>query len=133
MNILEAEKKYYTAQVVLHTINCPTCGVTFGIPTEFKNSLKENKSAFYCPNGHKLYFNKSKEEKLAEKKINEAAEKMQELNIRLIDEQSKRKNLELQLHKFICPYCGKARKHLDNHVAKIHPENFKQWRTKEKN
>ena len=44
----------YQGELTVHT--CLTCGIDFGIPTEYDDSLLENHKNFCCPNGHQQHY-----------------------------------------------------------------------------
>lgn len=36
----------------IRALDCPDCGLTYGISTAFESKRREDKRTFYCPNGH---------------------------------------------------------------------------------
>ena len=44
-------------------VDCPSCGIVFGLPKLFKRALKESHDGFFCPNGHELTFRAPEKEK----------------------------------------------------------------------
>lgn len=61
MEVLISVKFY--AQTCVHV----GCGVVFALTVEHNKRLRETHNAFYCPNGHKQWYNaKSEAEKLRE-------------------------------------------------------------------
>lgn len=55
------------AEIKLVLLECPICGVPFGITEDRIGRLRESHEDFYCPMGHKHYYPaKTKEEVLRE-------------------------------------------------------------------
>lgn len=65
----------YPVKVNLAVFECPSpnCGVVYGIPVEFRDSLYANGGSYYCPNGHKLSW--SEDEAQRQRKRAERAER----------------------------------------------------------
>lgn len=42
-------------------IECGECGVTFGLTEEYLKQRRKDHVTWYCPNGHKRYYNADKE------------------------------------------------------------------------
>jgi hypothetical protein len=48
-------------------IECASCGVTFGITTDYQKRRRDDHANFYCPSGHvNVYRGKTEAEKLQE-------------------------------------------------------------------
>lgn len=47
----------------LVSLDCPSCGVTFGITKEYEKRRRNYNDNFHCPNGHPQHFLKSEEPK----------------------------------------------------------------------
>ena len=56
-------------QIEMYYKICITCGITFGIPSEFNDQLQKNGKDFYCPSGHSQHYiiGKTLKEQLQEK------------------------------------------------------------------
>jgi hypothetical protein len=65
----------YPIKTTLVVWECPTqgCGIVYGIPEEFADSLRANGGSYYCPNGHQLSWNETDADR--ERKKREAAER----------------------------------------------------------
>jgi len=45
-----------TPEVILVTLHCGKCGITFAMPQAFRDEKRDNGTTFYCPNGHPRVF-----------------------------------------------------------------------------
>jgi hypothetical protein len=64
----------YPVQTKLCVYECPVqgCGIVYGIPKEFRDSLYKNGGSYYCPNGHILSWHETDADR--ERKQRQAAE-----------------------------------------------------------
>jgi hypothetical protein len=46
----------FSEQTTYITGECITCGVRYAVTAEFDKQRKEDHQAFYCPNGHHMYY-----------------------------------------------------------------------------
>lgn len=67
-----ADEDKLTFPVVLQDIDCPTCGVKFGMPLEYSAILRKTYKEFYCPTGHPIRYPKPKTDPDAEKRYKNA-------------------------------------------------------------
>lgn len=118
----------YTKTITMITEICCSCGVAFGIPSDLQDQLLKTKNLFYCPNGHRQSYTKSKAEILQEKldveKI-ESEKKLREMTDRMLDETNRRMKVERQLkrvHNGVCPCCNRSFQNLQRHMKTKHPE-----------
>lgn len=63
----------YAVSTTLIVWECPSegCGIVYGIPKEFADSLHANGGSYYCPNGHRLSWRETDADRLR-KKLNAA-------------------------------------------------------------
>jgi len=56
----------YTLNATLEIVieECIECGTKFGMTRTYHDWVKENKKAFYCPNGHSMSYSKSEADRL---------------------------------------------------------------------
>lgn len=117
----------------LETTTCASCGVLFAMPDHLMTTRRENKAAFYCPNGHILTFTLSEVEKL---KAELAREK--EASQRARDESARKDRLlsaaKAQATKIknrvangVCPCCNRTFVNLQRHIGTKHPD----WKTQD--
>lgn len=117
-----------TGTLTLTEATCAHCGTHFAIDAFLQRQFRENAITFYCPNGHKLWYEISKADEL--KKEN------QNLRNRVAwaeteAEQAKKEKTALkgQLTKTrkriangVCPCCHRTFKQLAAHMDNKHPD-----------
>lgn len=114
--------------VSLEVQTCITCGVHFGVPTEFDKKLRQNHNGFYCPNGHVQYYTGESE---AEKLRRELKRKEQEVADQVKAKLQAQNELDAAQRKLkrvakgICPCCNRSFANLHKHMATKHPEVVK--------
>ena len=57
-------EKILTDGTMMAVYECPSCGVSHGIPSKYAKALRNNGGGYYCPNGHWLSWGESKADKL---------------------------------------------------------------------
>jgi len=67
----------YTLNATLEIVieECIECGTKFGMTRTYHDWVKENKKAFYCPNGHSMSYSKSEADRQADRLRDIIAEK----------------------------------------------------------
>lgn len=45
--------------ITLKAHDCPTCGIVYGLSSDFERRKREQNEVWYCPNGHRVWFTKS--------------------------------------------------------------------------
>jgi hypothetical protein len=119
----------YQKTITMITVECCSCGVVFGMPSDLNERFMNDPSKyFYCPNGHNQHYSKSKEQRLRE----EAERKLQQKENELANLASTKIQLEGQLKKAnsklkrvqngVCPCCNRTFKDLAAHMKTKHPE-----------
>lgn len=137
----------FAAAVDINLHDCPSCGTLFGVTAELEKRRRNDHRAFYCPNGHDLYF---KGQTAAEKERDEAKQKAAELERekRILERQltEARQNEEIELRarkaaerkyrgqkgattriknrvaRGMCPCCSRRFKDLGAHMKADHPK-----------
>lgn len=58
-HVIAVERSHtYPLTVRLEVMECPACGIVYGIPEDFADDLRRQGPAhYYCPNGHDLGWN----------------------------------------------------------------------------
>ena len=46
----------FTHQIKLVTLDCPTCGIIFAVPEDYRDRRYKDAQDFYCPNRHTLKY-----------------------------------------------------------------------------
>ncbi len=111
------------------------CGVTFGLRTGFQRRMRNTGDWFWCPNGHRICYCESENERLkvkvgrltasndqlraawfAEEELRKATERSRS---RYKGELTKYRN---KIVKGECPLCGTTFKGVRRHIQRKHPE-----------
>ena len=71
--------------------SCYLCGISFGMPSEFKASRLSDKKTFYCPNGHAQHYVGETDRDRADR-----------LNRRLTEEREEKNRLEKKVDQLRC-------------------------------
>jgi uncharacterized Zn finger protein (UPF0148 family) len=62
--VLETQRRYdYPVTIDLRVWECPACGIVYGIPVDFADSLRKKGGSYYCPNGHGLSWHETEEDR----------------------------------------------------------------------
>lgn len=113
--------------VSFETIVCYNCKVPFMVTSTHRKRLVDEKTTFYCPNGHPQHYTendcdiekrKLKQQIESEKK---RAENLNNWNNELITQREDLKHQVTELRKKDCTICGKRYINLDAHIRKSHP------------
>ena len=118
-----------TAVNVYCIVTCSKCGIYFGLPENYQDSLRNSHDGFYCPNGHSQYYpSKSREEKLRYE-LKEEKRKHSQTQFELMAEQQVRMEVQNKLTKTrkrikngACPCCKRQFVNLHRHMQGQHPE-----------
>lgn len=125
---MEERGLIYTKTITMVTEVCCSCGILFGIPSDFQSDIKRTKQLFYCPNGHAQSYKKSTyeieieklkkdKEELAGSLANASVDKIQ------LEKQLRKSKKELdRVTKGVCPCCNRSFQNLHNHIKNQHPE-----------
>jgi len=118
------------------------CGITFGVPYWWEQRRREDHTSWYCPNGHKQFFDAETEEEKLKKQL---AEKDRMLSVRqtMLDDARKqtetllRSNRSVRVHSKliktrvaagVCPVgCKRHFTNLQRHIETKHPT----WKSEE--
>lgn len=112
--------------VIFETIVCCECKVPFMVTSDHRKRLVEDKTTFFCPNGHRQSYCKNncdiEKEKLNAEiaKAKKQLESVRELNSSLFDDREELKQTVRELRKKDCTICGKRYINIDAHIKKHH-------------
>jgi hypothetical protein len=67
-------------EIEMTPIVCITCGIIYGIPTDYHNYLKKKHTTYYCPNQHGQFIPAETDEDKLKKQLKEKEET--EINLR---------------------------------------------------
>ena len=124
----------YTKQITIITETCCSCGIAFGLPSDFREvCLNHPSKSFYCPNGHSMSYTSSKEERLrreAEKKLAQVEEELKIKREQLLDSDAIKAIMQKQLDRAtkklkrvengVCPDCNRHFTNLERHIKTKH-------------
>lgn len=54
----------FISEVKMKTTTCCACGVSFAMPDTLMEDLRNTGRDFFCPNGHNLFFDKGRNDRL---------------------------------------------------------------------
>ncbi len=114
---------------------CCACGIKFSVPTHWLDARRQDKTTFYCPNGHQLSYNESELDKLRRenqrmkqdaaykddriKDLKEYAEKEKRTAIAYRGQCTK---LKKRAKAGVCPCCNRMFMDMQAHMATKHPK-----------
>ena len=113
-----------TATVCFVTTSCSSCGVLFAIPEWLERKRRSDGEHFYCPNGHPLWFGKSRADKLQEE-LDQKARELRTATCEILNERNAREEAERKLRRVnrgVCPHCRRSFQNLARHMACKHKE-----------
>lgn len=119
--------------VVLELIDCPACGLQFGVPQNWVITKRSNHSDLYCPAGHTMAFtSESPVEKLTREKFESERQLQAKINesrhAQLVAEKERaeamlaKRKVERRVAHGTCPCCNKTFSDLSNHMISQHKE-----------
>lgn len=126
----------YSGTLVVQS--CVSCGMTFGVASDFDRRRREDHKSFYCPAGHpQIYTDKSEAEKLKQEvaQQNETISYLRTANTSLHSKITE-KNYSIRALKAaktrilnrvkhgVCPCCNRTFQNLQSHFKSVHPELF---------
>lgn len=114
----------YIENIVLKTLRCGECGMTFGVPQFWIEERRRVGGEFHCPNGHTRIFRETQNERLQRELTVakcDALAKQHELDnaTRLLD--SANRKIE-RVKKGVCPCCKRSFSNLRRHMKSKHPD-----------
>lgn len=128
------QQEAITMTLSLTAIDCPSCGVVFGITTELEQRRRADGERFYCPNGHWMTYTESELDK-ARKELMKAKARADQLAAARDEERFRRElterslsatkgqvtKLRKRIHAGVCPHCRRHFVALEQHIATKHP------------
>lgn len=119
----------------LTVIDCCSCGMPFGVPTNWEQKRRADGGGFYCPNGHDLIFRESDVKRL-ERELAAANQKIASERARRLSTQDQLEATERsrsavkgqltkvknRIQKGVCPHCNRHFENVQRHMASKHPE-----------
>lgn len=125
------------AMVTLYVLDCPSCGVVFGITAEYEDRRRADGRDFCCPNGHTMSWHESEADR-QKKRADSAEQRLRWAEARESRQRQEREAAERSARAFkghvtrlrnriasgVCPVQG-CRRNFTNvkaHIAGQHPE-----------
>lgn len=116
--------------VDMAVFDCPTCGVVYGITTEYEARRREDQGRFLCPNGHGIAFKGDTQADRLKRELEWANERLEGERRRLEAERRSHAATKGQLTKVrnrvqngTCPDCNRHFVNLERHMANKHPHS----------
>jgi hypothetical protein len=116
------------AYVRLQVMDCPTCGVIFGVDSTYDARRSADGANFYCPNRHSLSYTETEADRLKKETDRLRARMLAEMDQAEAArrEAAAAKASEVRLRwrvgNGVCPCCSRTFAPLAAHVASKHPE-----------
>ena len=117
---------FITVSGKLITEECPYCGIVFAMPSEFNANARNNKTRFYCPNGHCASYSESEADQLRkqlESQRSALAVTQDLLNGERRSHAATKGQLTktmIRIHDGVCPECNRTFKQLARHMRARH-------------
>jgi len=130
------------SEIITYTdICCCQCGIIFMVAAKVKSHWVENKTSFYCPNGHRQGFYGDNEKDRLVKQLAQAQEEkdalFRQMDAKLSVERAKvfkfEKDLKAEkkklkrVHAGVCPCCNRTFQNLTSHMKTKHPSTLKDF------
>ena len=121
-------------KTLLEHIECPRCGLVFGISKRRIEVLMETKNTFYCPSGHEMSYGENDMDRL-KKKLNQEKQRTEYLRADVERERNLKNSarhtarthkghvtrIKNRVSKGVCPCCNRHFKNLERHMKGQHP------------
>jgi ssDNA-binding Zn-finger/Zn-ribbon topoisomerase 1 len=117
-----------TESVVLQSMTCYNCGITYALPERYLRERRENGGSWVCPNGHSSVFRQSEVEKLTQqlqfeqRRSAEALEREKAAQRAREVTERKFKRHRRRVSNGVCPCCNRSFVNLGRHMKTQHPE-----------
>ncbi len=113
-------------RVTINALDCPKCGVIFGITDEYEQRCRESGVYFCCPNQHYMSYGKGRLE-AAEKARHAAETRADQLAVDndrlvndLLDAAKEAKRLKRRAKAGVCSECHRTFQNMQRHMATKH-------------
>lgn len=121
--------------LTLETAVCWKCGIMYAVPSHFLKMKQEDKSTFYCPNGHGGVFGELTSDTLKRQleialrdasaaKMREQSEREQKWAAETERDRVKRASAQMKkrIAAGVCPCCNRTFENLQRHIHAKHPD-----------
>ena len=133
-NLLVMDGGKLAAISAMEKVSCCACGTVFAVNLEFVNKRREDKRAFYCPNGHELVFMESETDRLRRQvaqltsrcnQVSKEADRQREAKERKQRQLSATRGqitkIKNRIGRGVCPCCNRTFQNLAQHMHQEHP------------
>lgn len=116
----------YSTTLVPET--CFKCGIAFGMPRDFQQFCKRDKTTFYCPNGHGQVYARTIEQDLrrdledAQRRAASAEGSAKRERHRADGYKGAMRKAKKRVANGVCPCCTRTFRDLAAHMKTQHPE-----------
>lgn len=124
-----------TRTTTYYILDCPTCGILFGISAAYDDRRRQDCKSFYCPSGHSMSYDKQQTDKERIKRLerevanaNEFA-RMETARANQLKAEAARVKRELtktrkRAEAALCPVpgCQRSFVQMERHLRSKHPE-----------
>lgn len=107
---------------------CPSCGMFFGVTSDFQRRRREDGKSFRCPNGHSQSYSKPEIERLREKlavrerRIEYLNNDLAYTNNQVRAQKAAKTRLINRIKNGVCPCCNRSFKNVRRHMKSQHPD-----------
>lgn len=110
--------------VTLYVLDCPSCGVVFGITDEYDDRRRSDGRTFYCPNQHTMSYHETDAMRLRKVEAREIALRDQlDASIRDAEEaRSLHQRDRQRIANGVCPCCNRSFENVRRHMSSKHPD-----------
>lgn len=118
----------FAKTVVLVVETCISCGVTFGLESEFQKQRKRDHGTWYCSNGHSMMYPGESDEERLKRELKAERDHAAALRAERDQIDASRRAFKGQATRLRnraiagdCPLCGKHVYQLERHMGRVHP------------
>ncbi len=127
----------YNVHTELRIVQCPTCGLTYGIPDALDDWLQKYNAAAYpremgsvhCPAGHEWHYRGRNEEQELQRKLQRERDRSGRLaadrdqtEARRIAQKAATTRAKKRHASGVCPACKRSFQNVQRHMASQHPD-----------
>ena len=108
------------------SVECGNCGVLFGLTESMHGQVQRNGKSFYCPNGHRISYSESENDRLknrlkwAEVQRDRERNNHQYTKDRLRTTKAAHTKTKKRIHNGVCPHCNRHFVNVERHMASQH-------------
>jgi hypothetical protein len=126
--------KTYAYTTILDTLTCGECSIPFAIPANLHEKVRATGQLFYCPNGHKIGYSESENQRLkikaereerwrkdAETRARAARDQADAAQRRVTAYKGTVTRMKKRASAGVCPCCTRTFQNVQRHMASQHP------------